>query len=108
MSPHGHTHHILFDDHYTQYSYWAYSKPYCRIAAYMVGVGAAWFILWVERLDSGGSTSAASQSQAPKKLGPKAKRALIISSCLVVLAVMLFMIFIPVTDTGAHKNSWTP
>merc|ERR1711998_776050 len=34
----------VFDDHYQQYSYWAYSKPYTRIPAYFVGLVAAWIL----------------------------------------------------------------
>eukprot|EP00392_Amoebophrya_sp_AT5.2_P004813 g4822.t1 len=39
----------LFDEHYLDYSYYAYSKPYCRIGAYLVGVATAWHVLAVEK-----------------------------------------------------------
>merc|ERR1719387_1853721 len=40
-------HHLsiyVFDDNYTRYSYYAYSKPYTRIPAYFVGIMAAWLV----------------------------------------------------------------
>merc|ERR1719498_1770868 len=43
----------VFDNHYTDYSYWAYSKPYTRIPAYFVGVVAAWVL---DELESRGIT----------------------------------------------------
>ena len=33
----------IYDRHFQDYAYWAYSKPYTRIAAYLVGLGAAFF-----------------------------------------------------------------
>ena len=33
----------IYDSHFQDYAYWAYSKPYTRIAAYLVGLGAAFF-----------------------------------------------------------------
>jgi len=35
----------VFNSQYTQYSFYAYSKPYTRIPAYLIGVGAAWLAL---------------------------------------------------------------
>ena len=33
----------IYDKHFQDYAYWAYSKPYTRIGAYLVGLGAAFF-----------------------------------------------------------------
>ncbi|CAD7967191.1 unnamed protein product [Amoebophrya sp. A25] len=38
----------IFDRHYVDYSYYAYSKPYCRIGAYLIGIATAWHVLAVE------------------------------------------------------------
>merc|ERR1712176_418816 len=34
----------VFDNHYVDYSYWSYSKPYSRIPAYFVGLVTAWVL----------------------------------------------------------------
>merc|ERR1712238_552707 len=45
---------IKYDDyHYQEYSMYAYSKPYCRIPAYFVGVVAAWIL---EEMENHGFT----------------------------------------------------
>merc|ERR1719235_2961088 len=43
----------VFDHHYTDYSYWAYSKPYNRIPAYFVGLVTAWLL---EEMENRGIT----------------------------------------------------
>ena len=35
---------FIFSASYTQYTFYAYSKPYCRIPAYFVGVALAWLL----------------------------------------------------------------
>merc|ERR1711904_35389 len=38
-----------FDYHWSEYAYWAYSKPYTRVPAYFVGVMAAWLLNEMEQ-----------------------------------------------------------
>jgi peptidoglycan/LPS O-acetylase OafA/YrhL len=86
----------VFDDHYTKYSYWAYSKPYTRIPAYLIGVVAAWVILELEQRGVVRQTVRFNQS------------AKVLARIAVVLAFagLAFMTFIPATDFGEQANSW--
>mmetsp|Transcript_66900 Transcript_66900/g.104582 ORF Transcript_66900/g.104582 Transcript_66900/m.104582 type:complete len:674 (-) Transcript_66900:112-2133(-) len=86
----------VFDKHYTDYSYWAYSKPYTRIPAYFVGVVAAWILRGME--DRGITRSL----QPFSVIGRKTTLAIATLSA----AVLIFLVFIPITDFGDHKKSW--
>jgi hypothetical protein len=88
----------VFDKHYTDYSYWAYSKPYTRIPAYFVGVVAAWIL---RDMEGRGLTH---NSQPYAAIGRKTACGITVVS----VAVLLFLIFITITDFGDHKNSWGP
>merc|ERR1712232_1125685 len=57
-------HHLsiyIFDSHYKEYSYYAYSKPYNRAPAYLVGVAAAWLL---DELESRGVSRSSRPSSA--------------------------------------------
>mmetsp|Transcript_52562 Transcript_52562/g.169601 ORF Transcript_52562/g.169601 Transcript_52562/m.169601 type:complete len:696 (+) Transcript_52562:42-2129(+) len=86
----------IFDDHYKEYSYYAYSKPYTRAPAYLIGVGAAWY---KDVLDQRGIT---------RETRPNGRAARIGAWVLALLAVglLVFIGGIVVTDFGSHKNSW--
>merc|ERR1719382_2041572 len=71
----------LFDHHMNDYFYWSYSKPYCRFPAFMVGIATAWVL---DELEQRGVTRG--------ELPPA--------------GLLLFMVFVPVTDFGANKNTW--
>jgi peptidoglycan/LPS O-acetylase OafA/YrhL len=88
----------VFDKHYQDYSYWAYSKPYTRIPAYFVGLVAAWLLDDMERR---GITREARPSSALAKISAKVVAA-------ICGAVLVFLTFITWTDFGDHKNSWGP
>jgi len=87
----------VFDSHYTRYSYYAYSKPYTRIPAYFVGLVAAWVL---DELEQRGIT---------RETAPKTRFAKISATVTAMLAtaVLLFLTFIPTSDFGDHKNSWS-
>lgn len=92
-------HHLgvyVFDHHYTDYSYWAYSKPYSRIPAYFVGIGAAWLL---DDLEKKGIT---------RESRPVTAAAMRYASlaAFVAFAVIVFIIFISLSDFGWHKDSW--
>jgi peptidoglycan/LPS O-acetylase OafA/YrhL len=92
-------HHLglyVFDSHYTAYSYWAYSKPYSRIPAYLVGVVAAWIL---EELERRGITRETRSTTATARMLANLTAGL----CLIVL---VFTVAIPCTDFGTNKNSW--
>lgn len=86
-----------FDDHYIQYSYYAYSKPYTRIPAYLVGVVAAWVL---EELERRGITRSTRPSSASAKWV-----AFVCGLC--AFGVLLFLTLIPMTDYGKSRDSWT-
>lgn len=86
----------VFDDHYQNYSYWAYSKPYTRIPAYLIGVVAAWCILELEKQGVTRQTA---------RFDRKA-RITVFFAVVLAFAVLAFLIFIPFTDFGDHMNSW--
>ncbi|CAK9058356.1 unnamed protein product [Durusdinium trenchii] len=85
----------VFDSHYTEYSYYAYSKPYTRAPAYFVGISAAWLL---GTLEEKGLT----RESQPHRRHPLAATAVAILSA----AVLCLVVFIPATDFGASKNSW--
>jgi peptidoglycan/LPS O-acetylase OafA/YrhL len=87
----------IFDDHYKDYSYYAYSKPYTRIPAYFVGMCAAWFLDDLERVHF-----ITRPLQAPEKYKMAASLLALLS-----FVTLVFIIVIPVTDFGANKNSWS-
>jgi peptidoglycan/LPS O-acetylase OafA/YrhL len=86
----------VFDDHYKDYSYYAYSKPYTRIPAYFVGMASAWVLDNMERIHGITRPLLASSRQ-------KTWAALL---AFLSFATMLFIIIIPATDFGLSKNSW--
>ncbi|CAE7252500.1 nrf-6 [Symbiodinium natans] len=86
----------VFDQHYTEYSYYAYSKPYTRAPAYFVGVAAAWVL---QTMEERGITR---ESQI---FGPK--QALVTTTAfLLALGVLCLIVFIPATDFGSSRNRW--
>jgi peptidoglycan/LPS O-acetylase OafA/YrhL len=85
-----------FGDDYLRYSYYAYSKPYTRIGAYLVGVVAAWILLLVEE---SGVTRESMRSNTGKA---RMLRGMTVASFLIIA----FLIYIPSTDFGSHKQSW--
>jgi len=92
-------HHLsvyLFDHHNTDYSYWAYSKPYCRIPAYFVGVGVGWLLLDME--DAGFT-----RDNMPKTRSAHVKASIAAAFSFLIMAVIVFL---PWTDHGYHANSW--
>lgn len=85
----------VFDSHYTQYSYYAYSKPYTRAPAYFVGISTAWFL---QMLENKGVT---------RETQPCERRQLLATSAAVAaVAILCLVVFIPATDFGKRKNSW--
>jgi peptidoglycan/LPS O-acetylase OafA/YrhL len=92
-------HHLsiyVFDDHYKNYSYYAYSKPYTRIPAYFVGIMAAWL---VDMLKDRGFT------RQTRPNTPRARTMARIAACCSIL-VILGVIFITYFDFGDNKDSW--
>jgi peptidoglycan/LPS O-acetylase OafA/YrhL len=85
-----------FDDHWSQYAYWAYSKPYTRIPAYFVGIVAAWAL---QELEQRGFTRDARPDTLLAKIC-----ATLAAGC--AWGVILFLTFIVTTDFGDHQNSW--
>merc|ERR1719498_1178929 len=85
-----------FGDQYKEYSFWAYSKPYTRIPAYFVGLAAAWIL---DNMEARGIT---------REARPSTVKAKIMASVVAVLAglFMVFLVLIPSTDFGLHRNSW--
>lgn len=92
-------HHLgiyVFDNHYTEYSYYIYSRSYTRAPAYFVGMAAAWLI---HELDLRGFT------RETRSFTRRAKAfATIIACC--ACALLVGLVFLPVTDYGSRKNSW--
>merc|ERR1712232_805653 len=86
----------VFDDHYKDYSYYAYSKPYTRVPAYFVGMVAAWVL---DDLERGHGITRPLQGTPQQKAW---------AALLAVLsfATLLFIILFPATDFGKQKNSW--
>merc|ERR1719387_3160952 len=78
----------VFDNHYTDYSYWAYSKPYTRIPAYFVGVIAAWVL---DELESRGYTRETRPTTG-------SARTLANLTAVVTLIVIPFVVLIPASD----------
>jgi len=92
-------HHLsiyMFDDHYKDISYWAYSKPYTRIPAYFVGLLAAWVL---DDLEQRGIT----RETRPFTVSA---RMFAVASAAFAGAVLIFLTFIPCTDFGNNKDSW--
>jgi len=87
----------VFDDHYTKYSYWSYSKPYSRIPAYFVGLVAAWV------LDDLETIRGITRDNRVHTLRSRLVATLVFLVC---VAVLLFIVLIPATDFGNQKNSW--
>lgn len=83
----------VFDGHYTEYSYYAYSKPYTRAPAYFVGISTAWFIQILE--DKGVTRETLPERRWLAGLATTAA-----------VAVLCLVVFIPATDFGNSKNSW--
>jgi len=89
----------VFDSHYTDYSYWAYSKPYTRVPAYLVGVAAAWIM---DELEQRGIT------RTNRPTGLVAQVGATVAAAFSILG-LIFLTFIPATDFGYyHKDSWGP
>jgi len=86
----------IFDKHYADYSYYAYSKPYTRIPAYFVGLMAAWVL---DDLEQRGITRDTIAKTALKRMSAIAGAAL-------AAALLIFITFIPGSDFGENKNSW--
>jgi peptidoglycan/LPS O-acetylase OafA/YrhL len=87
----------VFDQHYNDYSYWAYSKPYSRIPAYFVGIVAGWIL---QEMEERGVTRGSHPMSASARMRAGAL-------ALFSLAVLLFLLFIPMTDFGDSKNTWS-
>jgi len=85
-----------FGPTYTRYSYYAYSKPYTRIPAYLVGIATAWLL---DELERRGLTRATSLSRHNVKFAMRV-------ASLFATAMLLFLVFIPTSDYGSHKDSW--
>jgi len=86
----------VFDDHWKNYAYWAYNKPYTRVPAYFVGVMAAWLLAEMEQRDITRETRSRSlfaRISATITAGFAG-------------AIILVMIFVVQTDFGAQKNTW--
>lgn len=87
----------VFDYHYAQLSYYEYSKPYTRFPAYAVGIVTAWLL---DELEQRGITrDYADNARVCTRLAAKA-----LAAC--VFGTLAFLVFIPHTDFGFHKNSW--
>jgi len=87
----------IFDYHYDRYTYYAYSKPYNRSPAYFVGVVTAWI---VEEMEKRGFT----RIERDCNFGIGTRRYW--TCAFLIWGVMLFVIFIPITDFGVNRNSW--
>ncbi|CAE7762828.1 nrf-6 [Symbiodinium pilosum] len=86
----------VFDQHYAEYSYYAYSKPYTRAPAYFVGVAAAWLL---QTLEEKGITRESQTFGRKQAIGAT-------SLALLAFGALCFIVFIPSTDFGTHQNSW--
>jgi len=84
-----------FDINYQKYSYYAYSKPYCRIGAYLVGVMAAWVLAGMEK-----------RGVTRDSLRTRPYRHLVTLIVLSVTGILAFLVFIPHTDFGLQKDDW--
>eukprot|EP00929_Paragymnodinium_shiwhaense_P118803 TRINITY_DN9070_c0_g1_i1.p1 TRINITY_DN9070_c0_g1~~TRINITY_DN9070_c0_g1_i1.p1 ORF type:complete len:776 (-),score=136.85 TRINITY_DN9070_c0_g1_i1:516-2798(-) len=86
----------VFNDDYKVYSYYAYSKPYCRIGAYLVGIMTSWLLYTMEN-------SGLTRDRMASFPGTvNSLRACCTAGC----GFLLFMVFIPHTDFGYDKDSW--
>merc|ERR1712072_1343597 len=83
----------IFDEQYTRYSYYAYSKPYTRIPAYFVGLVAAWVL---DAMELRGIT---------RETRPTTRSVRMVASAAAALSIagLVFLTFIPATDFGDHK-----
>lgn len=88
----------VFDSHYTDYSYWSYSKPYSRVPAYFVGLVAAWVLDDLEQIH--GITRQNRVHTIKTRIAATAV-------FLLCLAVLVFIVVFPATDFGKHKNDWS-
>ena len=84
----------VFDAHYRAYSNEAYSRPWNRIPAYLVGVCAAWIL------------ADARASGAAERFWKSFCWTSFYTAF--ALAVMLFTVFAPETDFAPTTNSWGP
>lgn len=94
------SHHLsvyVFDYHYAEYSYYAYSKPYNRAPAYFVGVATAWILDDLER--KGVTRESRTRSCKTSIYATAAASSAV--------ACLLCLVFIPATDFGDGKNSWS-
>lgn len=82
------------DEHYQEYSLYAYSKPYTRIPVYFVGIASGWILLAMERKGVTKETG---------WVGP------IVASLLWLFAIGMTttITLIPATDHGYRKNTWS-
>jgi len=80
--------------HQQEYFLWAYSKPYTRIPAYLVGVMAAWILLEMEKKGITIQTG---------MCGPMTSSVLWFFA----IGVQTFIVCIPATDHGHRANSWS-
>merc|ERR1711966_49863 len=85
-----------FGQSYSDYSYYAYSKPYTRIPCYFVGIVAAWMLDEMER--KGITRESVSKNSANRT---KALLAAILSA-----GICLFCTFIPTTNFGTKADDW--
>lgn len=85
-----------FDDHWTDYAFWAYSKPYTRVPAYFVGIVAAWVLREME------------QRGFTRESRPDSAYTRVCATIAAVIAwtIILFLTLIVSTDFGDHQNSW--
>mmetsp|Transcript_47209 Transcript_47209/g.112163 ORF Transcript_47209/g.112163 Transcript_47209/m.112163 type:complete len:651 (+) Transcript_47209:77-2029(+) len=86
----------IFDQHYAEYSYYAYSKPYTRAPAYFVGVAAAWVL---QTMEERGITRESQIFGRKQALATTA-------AALLAGGVLCLIVFIPSTDFGTSRNSW--
>jgi peptidoglycan/LPS O-acetylase OafA/YrhL len=85
-----------FDDHYKEYSFYAYSKPYTRVPAYFVGLAAAWLL---DEMEQKGITRETKPNSA-------FARWFAFVAAILAVAVLVFLTLIVGTDFGDHTNSW--
>jgi peptidoglycan/LPS O-acetylase OafA/YrhL len=79
----------VFDDNYRAYSDMAYSRPWNRIPAYLVGVCAGWLLAELR----------ANKWEVPSRMVCTAIN-------LAAVGFLFFVIFIVKTDFGAQKDGW--
>jgi len=86
----------IFDHHYQDYSYYSYSKPYCRIPGYFVGVAGGWVL---DELEQRGITRETRPTTFFARMSAWV-------ASVVALVVLVTVVLIPYTDFGNHKDSW--